>query len=178
MLMRSINLGSKNKVPMSALREVIARAGGRDVRSYIQSGNVVFDTDDAPGSPAADDIADATVHWLRDDLGLDLPVIVLPAAEFREMAKRNPFLADGADEDHCHLMVLSVVPDRDRAATLDPERSPGDRAVLAGQALYLHLPNGAARSRWTNDYVDRRLGVVSTARNWRTVRAIVALLDA
>jgi uncharacterized protein (DUF1697 family) len=72
-------------------------------------------------------------------------------------------------------MLLSETPALDRVANLDPGRSPPDRFTVAGRAIYVHAPNGVARTKLTNDYFDRALGVTSTARNWRTVGKLLSL---
>lgn len=173
-LLRGINLGAKNKVPMPALRDYVEAAGGANARTYLQSGNVVFEAldDQAPNIGAA--ISDR----LRDDLGLTVPVVLIRADELGAITAANPFLRDGRPESQLHLMVLSAEPTGERIAKLDPDRSAPDAFVVAGRAIYLHLPSGVARSKLTNDYFDRTLGVVSTNRNWRTVGKLLELSDA
>ena len=172
-LLRGINLGAKNRVPMPALRGYVEAAGGDNVRTHLQSGNVVFEAPDA----ALATIGAAITERLRDDLGLTVPVVLLTANELRMMAAANPFLRAGRPEDELHLMVLGAEPDPERVAALDPDRSPGDAFAVAGRAIFLHCPNGVARSKLTNAWFDRALGVVSTSRNWRTVTALLAMVD-
>lgn len=172
-LLRGINLGGKNKVPMAELRGCVEEAGGTEVRTYVQSGNVVFEV--APSEAAQ--IGQAVTTRIRERLGLTVPVVLLSADELRAILGSNPFLVDGVPENELHVMVLSEFPAPERVAKLDPNRSPPDRFALAGRAIYLHAPNGVARSRLTNDYFDRALGVISTSRNWRTVTKLVALCD-
>lgn len=170
-LLRGINVGGKNTVPMADLRGWVEEAGGEGVRTYVQSGNVLFDATPA----AAARIAAAISAHIKERLDLSVPVVLLTAVEFHQIARTNPYLAEGAPENELHVMFLSEAPAPERVAKLDPDRSPPDRFTVAGRALYLHAPNGVARSKLTNAYVDRVLGVTSTARNWRTVGKLLAL---
>ena len=149
----------------------VEAAGGEAVRTYVQSGNVLFDASaaDAPR------IAAAIATQIRERLGHSVPVILLTAVEFHQIARANPYLAEEAPENELHVLLLSEAPEPDRIAKLDPDRSPPDRFTVAGRAVYHHAPNGVARSKLTNAYVDRALSVTSTARNWRTVGKLLAL---
>jgi uncharacterized protein (DUF1697 family) len=170
-LLRGINVGGKNKLPMNDLVAMFAAAGCADVRSYIQSGNVVFraSADLAARVPAL--VAAA----IAERFGYRVPVIVRTADELRDVSERNPFLAAGADPSALHVMFLAGRPDPARAAALDPNRSPGDAFALRGREIYLHCPHGLARTKLTNDYFDTKLATTSTVRNWNTVLRLLAL---
>lgn len=173
-LLRGINVGGKNRLPMKELRELFEQEGTTAVRTYIQSGNVVFETraERIPTLPERISEAIAAAH------GLVVPIVLRSAKELAEIAESNSFLAEGVDPQHLHVAFLSRNPDPERAATLDPDRSPPDRFVLRGRELYLACPNGLARTKLTNAYLDSRLGITSTVRNWRTVGKLLALCEA
>ena len=173
-LLRGINLGGKNKLPMKDLVELFVAAGGDNVRTYIQSGNVLFD---APRSVATE-IPDRIAARIAERFGFRSPVILRTADQLHDVASNNPFLAAGAAEDTLHVMFLATPPDPTRVADLDPDRSPPDEFAVRGQEVYLHLPNGAARSKLTNAYFDAKLATTSTARNWRTVTTLLKLMHA
>ena len=175
-LLRGINVGGRNKLPMRELTACIESLGGREVRTYIQSGNAVFTLD----TPMAAGWATALADSIKRSAGLSTPVIVFRAAEFRAIMRRNPYLARGSATDpaHLHVYLLSEKATASALAKLDPDRSPGDTFIATPRAIYLHLPHGVARTKITNQYVDTTLGLTSTARNWRTMNAIAALLDA
>ena len=157
-LLRGINVGGKHKVPMKDLAALFEAAGFSDVKTYIQSGNVVF------SGPKADTAALAAAIEKR--FGFAVPVAVRTAADLARIAGANPFVADDP-EGPLHVMFLTGDPDP--KAALDPDRSPPDRFALVGREIYLHLPNGVARSKLTNAWFDSRLKTVTTTRNWRTV---------
>jgi uncharacterized protein (DUF1697 family) len=102
---------------------------------------------------------------------------VRTAKELADVVANNPFLKAGAPEKELHVMFLADAPSASRIETLDPARSPGDEFAVRGREIYLRLPNGTARSKLTNAYVDAKLGTVSTARNWRTVTTLLAMTE-
>ncbi len=168
-LLRGINLGGKNTVPMAELRRYAEEAGGANVRTYVQSGNLVFT------AQHAEPIAAAITARIEENLGLTIPVVLVTADELRDIAAANPYLREGVPEKELHLILLSETPAPDRVVKLDPDRSPPDRYTVAGRAIYHCAPNGLARSKLTNAYLDRTLGVISTSRNWRTIGSLLAL---
>jgi uncharacterized protein (DUF1697 family) len=170
-LLRGINVGGKNRVPMADLVALVEAAGGRDVVTYIQSGNAVFH---APAEMAAR-MPLLLEKALAARLGLTVPVVVRSAAALRTIAAGNPFLSEGAAPALLHVSFLAAEPDAAQVASLDPERSPPDRVVVRGSEAYLHLPSGVGKTRYTSAYLDVRLGTVGTLRNWRTVLALVDL---
>jgi uncharacterized protein (DUF1697 family) len=173
-LLRGINVGGKNKLPMKQLVALFETAGCSDVRSYIQSGNVVFTADAALARRIASHIA-AAIH---DRHGLTVPVVMRSAEELQAVASGNPFLGAGVDPKQLHVGFLAEEPSRSAIAALDPDRSPPDRFELRGRELYLHCPNGMARTKLTNAYFDAKLATTSTMRNWRTVLKVREMLSA
>lgn len=172
--LRGINLGGKNKLPMARLVELFAAAGATDVRTYIQSGNVVLR---APASRVPK-LAAAVEAAITETFGFASPVILRHVDVLRRAADANPFLARGVPADHVHLALLKDSPSTARVAALDPGRSAGDAYEVDGEHIYLHLPNGVARSKLTNAYFDRTLATIATIRNWRTILAVLALAEA
>ncbi len=170
-LLRGINVGGKNKLPMAELVELFEKAGAGNVRTYIQSGNVVFTATAA----AAKGVGAAVAGLIEKRYGFRVPVVVRTARELEAVLAGNPFLRQGADVAALHVAFLADRPDARRVAALDANRSPGDAFAVAGREIYLHLPHGVARSKLTNDYFDRALGTVSTVRNWRTVETLAGM---
>jgi uncharacterized protein (DUF1697 family) len=169
-LLRGINVGGKNKLPMKDLAELFAAAGCKNVQTYIQSGNVVFE---APAS-AAKRAPGAVSEAIRGKFGYQIPLIVRSAAELANVVAGNPFLARGAAEKELHVYFLA---DQPAAAELDPKRSLPDEFALQGREIYLRLPNGMGRSKLTNAYFESKLRTVSTARNWATVLHLTAMTN-
>jgi uncharacterized protein (DUF1697 family) len=170
-LLRGINVGGKTVIPMPALKSSFASMGLEDVRTYIQSGNVVF------SSPTGDaqSLAVAIEERIAEAFGLSTTVLLRTPAELAEIAGNNPFLDRDADLSKLHVVFLSGPPEGNAVAELDPARSPPDEFAVRGREVYLHLPNGAGRSKLTIDYFEKRLGVRATARNWKTLNKLLEL---
>jgi uncharacterized protein (DUF1697 family) len=164
-LLRGINVGGKNMLPMRDLVALFERAGCAEVRHYIQSGNIVFRAD---GRLAAR-ISQVVAAGIERGFRMRVPVVVRTGRELAAVARGNPFLADGGDPAACHVLFLADAPTKKQAAALDPGRSPPDAFVVKGREVYLSCPNGVARTKLTNAYFDSVLGTTSTGRNWRTV---------
>jgi uncharacterized protein (DUF1697 family) len=170
-LLRGINVGGKNILPMERLARLFAESGCCDVRTYIQSGNVVF----SATAGCARGVPPAVAERIAKRFGIRSPVVLRSAAELRDIAENNPFLAAGADEATLHVAFLADKPSRDRVRALDPARSPGDTFELRGREIYLCMPRGMARTKLTNAYLDSTLATTSTVRNWRTVLKLLEM---
>src|SRR5260370_1432848 len=168
-LLRGINVGGKNKVPMKSLAAAFTEVGCGEVQTYIQSGNVVFKASDALAARVASLIAKAC----RERFGFPVALVTRTAAELHEVARRNPFLRAGADVATLHVAFLDTVPEPSKVESLDPNRSPPDQFAVRGREIYLCLPHGMGRTKLSNQYFDSKLGTISTVRNWRTVLKLV-----
>jgi uncharacterized protein (DUF1697 family) len=164
-LLRGINVGGRNKLPMRDLRTIFTDVGCADVTTYIQSGNVVYR---APAK-LANRIPRLISDGIAERFDLRIPVVTRSAAELEGVVAGNPYLGIEADFTKLHVAFLADRPGTAESASLDPDRSPGDAYRLHGREIYLHLPNGAAGTQLSNAYFDAKLGTTSTARNWRTV---------
>jgi len=170
-LLRGINVAGKNKVPMKELAAILAGAGCRDVRTYIQSGNVVYRAPTA----LARRVPAAVSAALARRLGLTVPVVTRSAAELDAVARENPFLRAGADPATLHVAFLADHPSADRVAALDPKRSPPDTFEVRGREVYLCCPKGYGTTKLTNAWFDGKLQTTSTVRNWRTVLTLLEM---
>lgn len=171
-LLRGINVGGKNKLPMRELVKALEAKGCANVRTYVQSGNIVFSS-----SQASEKLPRLIEAVVTKSFGLDVPVVLRTAPAWRKALAANPYIDAGIDESQLHVAFLADKPAKAAVASLDSKRSPGDRYTVLGQEIYLHLPNGVARSKLTNAYFDAKLGTISTLRNWRTVLALRDMLS-
>ena len=170
-LLRGINVGGKNKIPMAELKPALESLGLEDVVTYIQSGNVVFTS----SKRSADAVAADVERQIAKVFGVDVAVLLRTPAQLRKIAADNPFLGKGADVSKLHVVFLDAAPGKGAIAELDPDRSPPDEFSVRGQEIYLRLPNGAGRSKLTIDWFERGLGVRATARNWKTLGKLIEL---
>ena len=163
-LLRGINVGGRNRLPMAALAGFFEEAGCGAVRTYIQSGNVVFRAADRVAAAVPDVVASA----IERELGFRPALVMRTGEALDDVVRNNPFLAAGAEEKELHVAFLDGVPEAERVAALDPERSPPDAFAVRGREVYLRYPRGMGRTKLGGDYLERTLGVAATVRNWRT----------
>ncbi|WP_406690977.1 DUF1697 domain-containing protein [Saccharopolyspora sp. ID03-671] len=165
-LLRAVNLGSRGRLPMARLRQIITGLGWGEVRTYLQSGNAVFT------SAAADaaEVAEALRGALRAD-GLDTEVMIRTGQQLAELgAAGHPFAADDSDPTHLQVAFpLAPVAIEAVAAMPIPAR---ERAQRWDGEIALHYPDGVGRSKLTTAHLQRHLGTPVTCRNWRTVAAL------
>lgn len=172
-LLRGVNVGGRNKLPMAALRDMFTEPGCEAVRTYIQSGNVVFEA----AQDLAERVPEIVTSAIRRRFGFETAVVVRSKEEMQQVADSNPFDTSG-DPRFLHVAFLQDTPGAEAVARLDPERSPPDAFVVLGRHVYLQYPNGVAGSKLTNEYLAAQLQTVSTTRNWRTVLTLLDMVNA
>jgi uncharacterized protein (DUF1697 family) len=170
-LLRGINVGGKHSLPMKELAAQLEGLGCARVRTYIQSGNAVFE---APAR-AAGKLPGLLQAAILKQKGFDAPVVLRSSDELGSVLRSNPFLKQGAKPDHCYVGFLARLPGPAALKDLDPQRSPGHAYRVQGREVFLHLPTGVATTKLTNTYFDQTLKTVCTMRNWRTVLALDAM---
>lgn len=171
-LLRGINVGGNKKVPMLELRELAGDLGWTDVATYIQSGNLTFT---AKGKPAALEVA--LERAIEGHFGFAVPVLVRSGAQWRDHAKRSAFPAAETERPNLlHLALSKRPPDPAASKILAPYCKAGERVLVRGDAIWVDFAAGVAKSKLTPAVLDRVFGSTVTARNWKTVQAIAAML--
>jgi len=170
-LLRGINVGGQRKVPMAELRRSFERLGHHRVETYLQSGNVVFES----GGLRLADVATAIEHQIAADFQVEVVVLVRTGAELIRLERANPFIAEGADESTLHVTFLAERPKPARVRTLDLRRGATDDFALRGRDIYVHCPGGYGTTKLTTTFFERHLGVAATTRNWRTLTKLCEL---
>jgi len=170
-LLRGINVGGHNILPMADLRRDLESLKLRNVRTYIQSGNVVFDSTARSPAPLAGKVA----RRIEQQHGFRPQVLVLKPEDLMTAIESNPFPTAVSDPATLHFYFLSgpaVDPD---TAALDRAKTSTERYEITDAVFYLHAPDGIARSRLAAN-VEKHLGVAATARNFRTIEKIASML--
>lgn len=171
-LLRGVNLGAQNKLNMPALRAALAEAGLSDVRTYLQSGNVIADSD----ATTPEEIAGMVEDVLRSRFDLSVPVIVRTPEQLRRLAKWCPFREEALERPTLvHLLHLASRPDPDRVRALTQQSWTPDELAVDETDVAIKYATSMHRSRLQYSTIRRRLGVDGTARNWRTLQALVDL---
>jgi uncharacterized protein (DUF1697 family) len=167
-LLRGINLAGHKRVAMGTLRDVLTSSGYDDVRTYVQSGNVVLRSRSGEKALTA-----AIQRRLADTFGFDIGIFVRTPKQLAEVAANNPFLRAGVDHGRqLHVAFLETAPGRRALAALDPHHAPPDELHPRGREVYVWAPNGIGPSKVLQG-LDRILETSMTVRNWRTVTALL-----
>lgn len=169
--LRGLNVGGPNRIAMDDLSAVFEASGARSVRTYIQSGNVLFQ---APEEELERVLA-AVEDRIEAQLGGKVAVAWRSGSDLQAVAADHPFGSMATDPRQLHVGFLRERPSPGIVARLDPDRSPPNRMLVRGAEIYLLLPNGAVRSKLSNAYFDSVLGIPITFRNWGTVRTLARM---
>jgi uncharacterized protein (DUF1697 family) len=171
-LLRGVNVGGRNRVPMPALREALEAAGLENVVTYVQSGNVVLDSGAKP-----DALAREVEAVIADAFELDIAVVVRTRAQLAKVVRRDP-LGDLADQDKLYqVSFCAEKPPKEAVAEVGERAVEGERLLLDGREIYAWFPHGVGRSKLAAQLSKQKLGTVVTARNWTTVKKLLALAD-
>lgn len=171
-LLRGVNVGGHRKLPMAELRALLATLGASKVATYLQSGNVVFDH----GEADREALAALLERGIHQACGFEVPVILRTAKELARVVARNPFPEVAATPTLLHVSFSAQPLPPKALGPEDAARFAPDQFRLDGAHVYLWYPNGAGRTKLTNDVIERRTGQRATARNWNTVLALQELL--
>ena len=169
-LLRAINLGARNRVAMPRLREVLEGAGMSDVRTYLQSGNVLLCS-----RSSGDQLARDCERRIADGLGLQIDVVVRTRAELARIVRKNPLAGVATDPKLYQVSFCSRAPNRALVDTVAGYAVAPEQVRSLGRELYAWYPHGVARSKLAVQLGKRGLGVTATARNWKTVTKLLEL---
>jgi uncharacterized protein (DUF1697 family) len=172
-MLRGINVGGQKKIQMEALRSLYTALGLANVRSYVQSGNAVFDSDEQ--SPAT--IAGRIEAHIERSFGFAVLVFVRGVPDFQRVLAGNPFLKANADPARLHVTFLYSPPSQAALSSLSLPAAGDDQFSTGEQAVYLCCPNGYGKTRFSNDFFERKLNVPATTRNWNTVNGLYQLAN-
>ncbi len=173
-LLRGINVGGHRRVPMADLRALADGLGHRDVRTYVQSGNLVSTVPERPEADAVAELEGA----IEAAFGFGVPVVVRTRAELAAVVAADPLGELGPEPKHHHVLFLAEAPDPERVRELELADHAPDTFVLRGREVFLSTPDGIHDSKLARALSDKRLGTTVTGRNWRTVEALLALAGA
>ncbi|HMH48120.1 MAG TPA: DUF1697 domain-containing protein [Solirubrobacteraceae bacterium] len=172
-LLRGINLGARNRIAMPQLRELLSGAGFEDVRTYLQSGNVVLGSD-----ASSKELTSRCQRLIGARFGLEIDVVVRTRDELAQVVRRDPLGEIASEPKRYQVSFCAAEPDREIVRKLAACAVEPERFVAIGRELYAWHPTGVSRSKLWAQLAGKRLGVTATARNWTTVAKLLELADA
>jgi len=171
--LRGINVSGKNQIKMEALKVLMQELNLKNVRSYIQSGNLLFNH---KGSSSTE-LESLIANKIEDEYGLSVPVLVKTAVEIEEAIENNPFISPYLSHiDKLHITFLSDIPDEHLVSDLSAFTDPSDKFILSGDVIYLYCPNGYGNTRFSNTFFEKKLNRTATTRNWKTMLKLAEMM--
>ena len=171
-LLRGINVSGQRMIKMNDLKALFESLKLKNVRTYLQSGNVVFDS----GEPAVGAQGKRIENKILQILGLEVPVIMRTADQLENILQNNPFLKDRNEEiTRLYVIFLAEAPAADSLFKLNGYKSADDEFIVSGKEIYLFCPGGYGNTKFSNGFFESKLKVTATTRNWKTVTELVAM---
>ena len=165
--LRGINVGGKNKIKMETLREVCAAFGFENIKTYINSGNIVFETGKTDDRKLAAKI--------EKEFGLKIKTMVRARAEIEEIVKNNPFVGQFENDKDLHVFFLDEELSKEKRELLLSNNRETEMFAVRSREIYCLLRVSVLDSLMGKDYIGKKLKVTATARNWRTVNKVLEL---
>ena len=171
-ILRGINVSGQKLIKMDALRKSYVNLGFDHVTTYLQSGNVIFTGKKADSGQLAQMIS----GQIEKDFGFQVPVIVLSIDKLQQIIDDNPFAGDvNKDKAFLHVTFLSSIPDKQDLNTIEEKKQNGEEVSFSDHAVYLYCPNGYGTSKLNNNFLEAKLKVTATTRNWKTTNELLSI---
>jgi len=173
-ILRGINVSGHKLIKMKELQLVFERLGFNNVRTYIQSGNIVFECNSKEPRQLENSIA----REISESFGFEVPVMVIEKNELKSVSGRNVFIAAGKeDTSKLHITFLAAEPEQALADSIGKEEYLPDEFCISGKAVFLSCPNGYGNTKLSNNFFEKKLKVQATTRNWKTVLELVKISE-
>jgi uncharacterized protein (DUF1697 family) len=171
-MLRGINVGSQKKIKMDELVTLYKLLGFKNVRTYMQSGNVIFNAMDTDAKKLSSTIQEKIEQVFK----FSVAVLLRKPSELRQIITLNPFLQE-KDIDKLYVTFLSDTPSESNLNRIREVQGDKDKFVALNREVYLYCPNGYGRTKFSNDFFEKKLGVNATTRNWRTIKTLLEVAD-
>ena len=172
-LLRGINVGGHNKIKMADLKEALTKIKLKNILTYIQSGNLIFEG--ARSKPQT--IANKVKKRIFEVFEIDVPVLCVTLEDFQTIARKHPFENKASEIKHLHVTFLREEPQRKLLNQLKKTTADfPDEYSLGQRCVYLHCPTGYLKTKLTNNFFEKQLAVSATTRNWNTISKMNALI--
>jgi uncharacterized protein (DUF1697 family) len=171
-MLRGINVSGQKIVKMEKVRASFETLGLSSVRTYLQSGNVIFETSNA----SSNNLAKKIEGKITSDFTFSVLLVLRTSGEMKKIVDDNPFLEErGIDHSKLHVIFLSEVPTKLALEKLDALNAAPDQFRIESREIYLYCPNGYGRTKLSNTTFENLLSIKATTRNWKTVKTLVEM---
>lgn len=166
-LLRGINVSGQKKILMADLKALYEKIGFKNVQTYIQSGNVVFESEETNPKKLEQLIFDS----IKKQYGFEVPNLILSPKEIEDALKNNPF----NDIEKMYIIFLADLPSKESIKKLYTYSFEEEYYELIGKVVYFHCPNGAGRAKMNNNFFEQKLKVIATSRNLKTTQKLLEM---
>jgi len=172
-LLRGINVSGKNMIKMNELLIHLSSLNFKNIRTYIQSGNIIFESD-----LMDENLLEKSIHEkILSMFGFDVPVLVKNADAWKKVHNSNPFILErNEDIDKLHVTFLSDIPNQEFISKLVDYKDVVDEFILDSNIVYICCHNGYGKTKLNNTFFESKLKVSATTRNWKTVIKLMEML--
>lgn len=172
-LLRGINVSGKNKLPMADLKALCESLGFTNVKTYIQSGNVVMQY---PNVESNSEISNMLTQAIAKKFSYEVESVVLTIQRLKTIIEESPFLnIDNIDLSRCYITYLQTVPDMSRIEQLETIEYNSDKMIFKNDVVYVYCPGGYGKTKFSNTFIESKLKVSATTRNWKTTNTLLEL---
>jgi uncharacterized protein (DUF1697 family) len=170
-MLRGINVGGQKRIKMEELIVLYESLGFKNVKTYVQSGNVIFNS-----AEDVKEFSNMIEEKIRQVFSFPVAVLLRIPTELQQIVSNNPFLEEkGIDTDKLYITFLSNAPTESALSQMKEMHYQLDKFVTINKEIYLYCPNGYGRTKFSNDFFERKLGITATTRNWKTVKTLLEI---
>lgn len=171
-ILRGINVSGQKKIIMKDLKALYEKAGFKDVITYIQSGNVLFNADK---SISEKEVTKRIEDAIFGAYQFQVPVIIRTVEELENVVAENPYLNDEADIERLYVSFLREEPSEEALENLKKYNFPPEKYDVKGRTVYISCPNGYGNTKLSNNFFESKLKVLATTRNWKTTNKLIEI---
>ncbi len=172
-MLRGINVSGQKLIKMADLRDSMSDLGFTNVSTYVQSGNILFESGDKNMWLLGESIE----KQIKQDFGFDVACIVKTAIYFKNILESNDFIRQGKDEKRCYVTFLEKEPDQGLVGEIDQKKYLPEEFILKHDIIYFYSPEGYGKAKMNNNFFEQRLKVKATTRNWNTVNKLYEMAN-
>ena len=168
-LLRGINVAGQKKIPMAALRDILAKTGLKNVKTYIQSGNVIFESAETDSRQLEDKIHNA----IKTHFGFQVPILIKTNTELQQIFDACPFPEE--KKINSYFTPLFTAPEKSQMEDLSKITHPNEAFIVTSNCIYFYCSTGYGRAKYNNNFFERKLKTTATARNYKTMLKLLAM---
>lgn len=172
-LLRGINVSGHKKIKMSELKSLFENLGFQNVKTYIQSGNVIFSSKDDSKQKLETKISSG----IKKNFGFDVTILILNKEEIEHVFRTNPFIKMKKDNERLYVTFLEKIPPDENIKLLESKDYSPEEYIIDGKFIYLFFPNGYGNAKLNNNLFENKLKVAATSRNWKTIKTLLELVN-